>query len=76
MTPDSADLLHIMQCRTTTMRTDINSIKSFSTVYVLCTDACKYSSLPLTQDKPEIAQSCPNSFQVISCRHKCSKFTM
>jgi len=68
MTPDSADLSHILQYRTTTMRTDINGTKPFSIVYVIRTDACKYSSLPHLHGKLEIAQNCPNSIQVTSCQ--------
>ena len=55
MTPDRADLPHIMPYCTTTRRTDINDAKPFSIVYVIHIDACKCSSLPHLHDKPEIA---------------------
>jgi len=76
MTPYSADLSHIMQYRTTKKRTDINGTQSFSIVYGIRTDSSKYSSLPHLHDKPKIPQNYPNSIQVTSCHHKCSKFTV
>jgi hypothetical protein len=76
MTPDSVDLSHIMQYCTTTKRTDINVTKPLSIVYGRRTDAGKYSSLPHLHDKPKIDQNCPNSIQVASCQHKCSKFAV